>query len=77
MQLEDIAGTESVEPLIDVLNDADAVVRRLAIGLLEELGDARAVPAIIERLLDSDYQRARSGQRGAARLPRPRGGHRP
>src|SRR5450432_146592 len=46
------AGQSSVGGLIAAVGDDNPTVRRLAVGLLEELGDNRAVPALIGALED-------------------------
>ena len=42
MALEDVASLDSIDDLIHAVRDSDPTVRRLAVGLLEELGDGRA-----------------------------------
>jgi HEAT repeat protein len=43
-ELSDVLDETALEPLLVAAVDADATVRELAIGLLEELGDPRARP---------------------------------
>src|SRR2546423_2130035 len=43
-------------PVLAAVADDDATVRRLAVELLEDLGDPRAVPALIDALDDPDAE---------------------
>src|SRR6476659_5343143 len=54
VELEDTVAPELLEPLTLATGDADRTVRKLALGLLEELGDARALPFMIRALEDHE-----------------------
>ncbi|MGA2436258.1 MAG: HEAT repeat domain-containing protein [Bryobacteraceae bacterium] len=54
-------GTPTVEPLIAALLDSDSDVRKQAISVLGQIGDARAVGPLMAALRDSD----RDGRRWA------------
>lgn len=49
-----LKSSETVEPLIKILNDGDKEVRIAACVALGEIGDAKATDAIIEALNDTD-----------------------
>jgi HEAT repeat protein len=51
-QLQDELDDVSVDAILPLLHDGDPTVRRLTVGILEELGDVRAIPALIEATVD-------------------------
>ena len=48
------AGEELFEAIVSKVRDPDPTVRSLAVARLEDLGDARAVPALVTALEDED-----------------------
>ncbi|MBV9949350.1 MAG: HEAT repeat domain-containing protein, partial [Myxococcales bacterium] len=50
----DTLDPASLEPLLAAAVDSDATVRRLAVGMLEDIGDVRALPVVIRALGDAD-----------------------
>jgi len=68
--------TQTVEPLLVALNDADVEVRRAAIEALGQLGDVRAVEPLLVALNDADVEVRRAaiealGQLGDVRAVEP------
>src|SRR5690348_16527885 len=68
----DLDGRALVGPIIPLVADPDPTVRRLAVDLLEELGDAQAVPALIGAL-DDPAPEVREAAAGALRAIRDEG----
>jgi HEAT repeat protein len=51
-QLQEELDGLTVDRIMPLLHDGDATVRRLTVGILEELGDVRAIPGLIEATVD-------------------------
>ena len=63
-------GGDAVHPMVAALNDDDPVIRAFLIWGLGEIGDRRAVPALVERLSDKDIFRYHS-EKDPAVVPLP------
>jgi vesicle coat complex subunit len=61
-----------VEELIALLDDSDRQVRREAARALGEIGDARAIPALINKLHDPAADMVEEAAEGLGRIPNPR-----
>lgn len=63
---------DAVEPLIQVLDDSDKVLRAKAIWALGEIRDARAVPTLLTLLNDRDVRIRAEAARALGKLGDPR-----
>jgi HEAT repeat protein len=53
-ELQEEPDAVSIDVLLPLLRDPDATVRLLTVGILEEVGDVRAIPALVEAAAADD-----------------------
>jgi len=66
-------GKDIVDPVVELLNDPEWHVRKVAVDILGKLGDKRAIPHLVERLVDQKADICRTAASSLKKLGEPLG----